>query len=63
VWLLRERALRDFAHASVVALASRGVIQPSLTRLLFEERIGEHAGYYGEMIWVLMMLERWLGSR
>lgn len=61
VWLLRDRALRDFAHSSVVALASRGLIQPSLTRLLFEERIGEHAGYYGEMIWILMMLERWLG--
>jgi len=61
VWLLRDRALRDFAQASVAALASRGVIQPSLSRLLFDERIGEHAGYYGEMVWVLMMLERWLG--
>ena len=63
VWLLRDRALRAFAQDSVDALASRGVIQPSLARTLFDEKIGEHAGYYGEMIWVLMMLEQWLGSR
>jgi asparagine synthase (glutamine-hydrolysing) len=63
VWLVRERALRDFALASVNALAARGVIQPALAQTLFDERIGEHAAYYGEMVWILMMLEHWLGSR
>jgi len=63
VWLLRDRALRDFAQGSVNALASRGIIQPSLSQTLFGERIGEHAGYYGEMVWILMMLEQWLASR
>src|SRR4029079_3907534 len=59
-WLLRDRALRDFAQGSVNALAARGIIQPSLSHTLFGERIGEHAGYYGEMVWILMMLEQWL---
>ena len=63
VWLLRDRTLREFAQTSVNALTARGVIQPSLSRMLFEERIGEHAGYYGEMIWILMMLEQWIASR
>ena len=45
---------------SVDALASRGIIQPGLARVLFDERMGEHASYYGEMIWILMMLEQWL---
>ena len=60
VWLVRERALCDFARASVDALASRGVIQRGLPGMLFDEGIGEHASYYGEMIWILMMLEQWL---
>jgi asparagine synthase (glutamine-hydrolysing) len=59
-WLLRDRALRDFARSSVDALATRGVIDPPLSRMLFEDRIDEHAGYYGEMVWILMMLEQWL---
>ena len=63
VWLVREPALRDFARASVDALAKRGIVVPGLSRTLFEERIGEHASYYGEMVWILMMLEQWLASR
>jgi asparagine synthase (glutamine-hydrolysing) len=27
---------------------------------LFSTRLRQHAGFYGEMIWVLMMLEHWL---
>jgi asparagine synthase (glutamine-hydrolysing) len=60
VWLMRNPALRAFALDAINALASRGIIQPTLARTLFEERIGEHAAYYGEMVWILMMLERWL---
>jgi asparagine synthase (glutamine-hydrolysing) len=60
VWLLRDQALREFARTSVNALAARGIIQPMLARTLFDERIGEHAAYYGEMVWILMMLEQWL---
>ena len=63
VWLVREPALRDFARASVDALAGRGIIVKGLARTLFEERIGEHASYYGEMVWILMMLEQWLGRK
>jgi len=60
VWLVREPQLREFARASVDALAARGIVVRGLSRTLFEERIGEHASYYGEMVWILMMLEQWL---
>jgi len=60
VWLMRDQALSQFARTSVNALAARGIIQPELAKTLFDERIGEHAAYYGEMVWILMMLERWL---
>ena len=29
---------------------------------LFDQRLNEHPGYYGEMIWISMMLEQWLQS-
>jgi asparagine synthase (glutamine-hydrolysing) len=60
VWLLRDRELREFARTAVDALAARGIIELPLARALFAEHIGEHAAYYGEMVWILMMLERWL---
>jgi asparagine synthase (glutamine-hydrolysing) len=60
VWLQRTPALRDVAHDAVDALERRGIIRPRLRLDLLDGRIGEHAGYYGEMIWVLMMLKRWL---
>jgi asparagine synthase (glutamine-hydrolysing) len=60
VWLVREPALRAFARASIDALAARGIVVKALSQTLFEERMGEHAGYYGEMVWILMMLEQWL---
>jgi asparagine synthase (glutamine-hydrolysing) len=48
---------------SVDALAARGIVVRGLSRTLFDERIGEHASYYGEMVWILMMLEQWLSRR
>jgi asparagine synthase (glutamine-hydrolysing) len=61
VWLMQTPALRDIADDAIEVLERRGIIRAGLRRELFNKRIGEHAGYYGEMIWVLMMLERWLG--
>ena len=63
VWMLRTPALREVAHEAVEALERRGVIRPGLRNDLFDRKVAEHAGYYGEMIWVLMMLELWLGGR
>ena len=30
---------------------------------LLRERLPEHPGYYGEMVWILTMLEQWLQAR
>jgi asparagine synthase (glutamine-hydrolysing) len=30
---------------------------------LMSRRLVEHPTYYGEMIWILMMLEQWLTTR
>jgi len=35
-------------------------VRADFIRGLFERRLAEHPGYYGEMVWILMMLEQWL---
>lgn len=60
VWVGRDEALRALAKDSLDGLASRNVVRPGFIRTLFEQRLPEHPGYYGEMVWILMMLEQWL---
>jgi asparagine synthase (glutamine-hydrolysing) len=62
-WLVGDSAFRALTRDSVAALASRGVIRAGLVDDLFSRRLEEHAGYYGEMAWILMMLEQWLSAR
>jgi asparagine synthase (glutamine-hydrolysing) len=60
VWATRHDALGRFAADSLRSLATRGVVRPAFVKLLLEQRLREHPGYYGEMVWILMMLEQWL---
>jgi asparagine synthase (glutamine-hydrolysing) len=61
-WLVRDAAFRELAKDSLVSLAGRRLIRATLVDDLFSRRLEEHAGYYGEMVWVLMMLEQWLAA-
>ena len=59
-WLLRHPRLRRFVEDSLEAVAARGIIRPEFTTALRTKLLPEAPGYYGEMAWVLMMLEQWL---
>lgn len=59
-WVVSDPALRNFARENVVALADRGVVRLEFVNEVMGIRLSEHAGYYGEAIWILMMLEQWL---
>ena len=48
------------APESLASLARRGIVQPKFIHTLVNERLAEHPGYFGEMVWILMMLEQWL---
>jgi asparagine synthase (glutamine-hydrolysing) len=63
VWLLQNPALLALARESVEALVARRVLLGSAARRLLETQVREHPGYYGEMVWILMMLEQWLRQR
>ncbi|HSW08971.1 asparagine synthetase B family protein [Aquabacterium sp.] len=60
VWLTRHAPLMALAQDSLASLSGRGIVRPAFIRQLVDQRLQEHPGYYGEMIWILMMLEQWL---
>jgi asparagine synthase (glutamine-hydrolysing) len=59
VWVNAHPSLRDLALRSVNALGRRGIVREDFIRKLVEEHLPAHPGYYGEMVWLLMMLEQW----
>ena len=60
VWANQTPALKALAKDSLESLAARGVVRADFVQLLLTKRLPEHPGYYGEMVWILMMLEQWL---
>ena len=59
-WLRDDGALQSLANESLDSLLRRGYIRPDYIGNLRTLHQGEHASYYGVMIWVMMMLEQWL---
>jgi asparagine synthase (glutamine-hydrolysing) len=60
VWATQHAGLKALAVDSLMALRGRGIVRPEFLTTLVEKRLPEHPGYYGEMVWILMMLEHWL---
>jgi len=59
-WTVRHAALRKLAEGSLDSLVERGMVRGDFVRELFARHLPEHPCYYGEMVWILMMLEQWL---
>ena len=62
VWANRHAGLQRLAVESLRSLASRGVVRPDFIETLVATHLPAHPGYYGEMVWILLMLEQWLQS-
>ena len=60
VWLQSESRLKALAAESLAGLRGRGIISPAVVNNLLGKQLDEHAGYYGTMVWILVMLEQWL---
>ena len=63
VWVQRDAALRGLAVDSLRSLATRGIVRPDFIDALLGVHFEQHPAYYGEMIWILMMLEQWLRAK
>jgi len=59
VWATRDAALQALARDSVRGLGERGIVRHEFTDTLVDDLLPQHPGYYGEMVWILMMLEQW----
>lgn len=60
VWALRDAPLCQLAGTSVRSLVERGLVRREFAEQLLGQLMPAHPGYYGEMVWILMMLEQWL---
>ena len=63
VWMTRHADLHALAASSLASLAQRGIVRPDFIDALLSKHLNEHPGYYGEMVWILMMLEQWLAAK
>jgi len=60
VWLGRHPPLKKLAVDSLMSLSTRGIVRPDFINQLLDVHLAEHPRYYGEMVWILMMLEQWM---
>jgi asparagine synthase (glutamine-hydrolysing) len=58
-WLQVHKPLQQLVSDSLQDLKRRGIVRPQLVDELLGELVHSHAGYYGTLAWVLMMLEQW----
>lgn len=60
VWVLKDAALGALARDALNGFAARGVLRTEFLERLERDLLPSHPGYYGEMVWIVMMLELWL---
>ncbi|MBI2381170.1 MAG: asparagine synthase [Gammaproteobacteria bacterium] len=62
VWMRSEPQLQALAYDSLSALKTRGIFRSEFLDEAIAQHRNGHASYYGELVWILMMLELWLAS-
>lgn len=60
VWATKHPGLSALARESLHSLARRGIVRSEFIATLLQTHLPAHPGYYGEMVWILMMLEQWM---
>jgi asparagine synthase (glutamine-hydrolysing) len=60
VWLRSSPRLQELMRASMESFRQRGYLRPGFVDRMVREHEANHAGFYGSMLWTLMMLELWL---
>jgi asparagine synthase (glutamine-hydrolysing) len=59
-WATQHAPLKKLATEALHGLADRGIVRRQFIDTLLETHLPSHPGFYGEMVWVLTMLELWL---
>jgi asparagine synthase (glutamine-hydrolysing) len=59
LWLRDHGPLHELAADALASLRQRRIFRNEFLDELMTQRLPEHPGYYGTLVWVLMMLELW----
>jgi asparagine synthase (glutamine-hydrolysing) len=62
-WAVQHAALNKLATDSLHGLAERNIIRREFIDTLLKEHLPAHPGFYGELVWIMTMLEQWLRTR
>ncbi|WP_038047811.1 asparagine synthetase B [Thioalkalivibrio sp. ALJ16] len=62
VWMQEHAPLQELAYDSLLRLKGRDFLRDDFIDELIRLHREEHAAYYGELVWILMMLDLWLES-
>lgn len=59
-WAVQHAALNKLASDSLHGLAERNIIRREFIDTLLKEHLPAHPGFYGELVWIMTMMEQWL---
>ncbi len=60
IWMRDHPKLRELAYDALTSLKKRDLLLPDYLDRVIHLHQHEHAAYYGDSIWIYMMLELWL---
>lgn len=63
IWLKDHQPLKELAYDSINALKKRDYFREDFLSHAVKMHQSIHAAYYGELIWILMMLELWFQAK
>lgn len=63
VWMKDEPALQQLTHATLEKLKPRRIFREDFIESAVAKHQSGHSGYYGELIWIMVVLELWMESR
>jgi asparagine synthase (glutamine-hydrolysing) len=59
-WLAKDKALMDLTSATLAQFKSRDIISHEFIDQAMQSHQNSNAHYYGELVWIMLMLELWL---
>jgi asparagine synthase (glutamine-hydrolysing) len=62
-WAVDHPALNKLATDALHGLADRGIVRREFIDALLKQHLPTHPGFYGELVWIMTMLELWLQSK
>jgi asparagine synthase (glutamine-hydrolysing) len=62
-WAVNHAPLNKLATDSLHGLADRGIVRREFIDTLLKDHLPAHPGFYGELVWIMTMLEQWLQSK